>query len=70
MLVAADSFVKGIVDKPHVLQMLRTKAAAVLGRNVAVKLVLKGQEVRTREQSMEDLISFGREHEDIFTIHP
>ena len=70
VLVAADSFVKGMVDKPHVLQMLRTKAAAVLGRNVAVKLVLKGQEVRTREQSMEDLISFGREHEDIFTIHP
>ena len=69
LVVAADPFVKGMVDKPHVLQMLRMKAAAVLGRNVAVKIVIKGQEVRTHEQSMQDLIDFGNNHKDIFTIH-
>ena len=69
LVVAADPFVKGMVDKPHVIQMLRTKAAAVLGRNVAVKVVIKGQEVRTHEQSMQDLIDFGNNHKDIFTIH-
>lgn len=69
LLVANDPFVKGMVDKPAVVQMVKTKAAAVLGRNVAVKFAIKGQENPIYTQQMEELISFGKEHEDIFTIH-
>ena len=66
-LVASDAFVKAIVDKPAVRELVQTKAAALLGRPVAVQVVLKGQNGDSR--ALEELISFGQAHSDIFSIH-
>ena len=66
-LVASDAFVKAIVDKPAVRELVQTKAAALLGRPVAVQVVLKGQ--RSDSRALEELISFGQAHSDIFSIH-
>jgi hypothetical protein len=44
MLLAADTeFVLGMVKKPAIEQLVREKAAAVLGRAVQVRFVLKTQ---------------------------
>ena len=66
-LVANDAFVKAIVDKPAVRELVQTKAAALLGRPVAVQVVIKGQKSDSR--ALEELISFGQAHSDIFSIH-
>ena len=66
-LVASDAFVKAIVDKPAVRELVQTKAATLLGRPVAVQVVLKGQKGDSR--ALEELISFGQAHSDIFSIH-
>ena len=66
-LVANDAFVKAIVDKPAVRELVQTKAAALLGRPVAVQVIIKGQKGDSR--ALEELISFGQAHSDIFSIH-
>ena len=66
-LVANDAFVKVIVDKPAVRELVQTKAATLLGRPVAVQVVIKGQKGDSR--ALEELISFGQAHSDIFSIH-
>ena len=66
-LVASDAFVKAIVDKPAVRELVQTKAATLLGRPVAVQVVIKGQKGDSR--ALEELISFGQAHSDIFSIH-
>lgn len=66
-LVANDAFVKAIVDKPAVRELVQTKAAPLLGRPVAVQVVIKGQKGDSR--ALEELISFGQAHSDIFSIH-
>ena len=66
-LVANDAFVKAIVDKPAVRELVQTKAATLLGRPVAVQVVVKGQKGDSR--ALEELISFGQAHSDIFSIH-
>ncbi len=66
-LVANDAFVKAIVDKPAVRELVQTKAATLLGRPVAVQVVIKGQKGDSR--ALEELISFGQAHSDIFSIH-
>ena len=66
-LVANDAFVKAIVDKPAVRELVQTKAATLLGRPVAVQVVIKGQKDDSR--ALEELISFGQAHSDIFSIH-
>ena len=66
-LVANDAFVKAIVDKPAVRELVQTKAATLLGRPVAVQVVIKGQ--KGDSCALEELISFGQAHSDIFSIH-
>ena len=69
LLAAENEFVLGMVKKPAIEQLAREKAAAVLGRPVQVRFVLKNQVAgNSGEDPLERLVAFGREHADIFTI--
>ena len=69
LLAAENEFVLGMVKKPAIEQLAREKAAAVLGRPVQVRFVLKSQVAgNSGEDPLERLVAFGREHADIFTI--
>ena len=48
--------------------MIREKAAAVIGKPVAVRFALKGQVTQSGKDPMDALVAFGGEHNDIFTI--
>lgn len=65
-LIAKDAFVKAIVDKPNILETVQTKASAILGHPVRVRVTLKGQMEDCA--SIDALISFGKEHTDIVSI--
>ena len=69
LLLAADTeFVLGMVKKPPIEQLVREKAAAVLGRAVQVRFVLKTQLGSSGADPLDRLVAFGKEHSDIFTI--
>ena len=69
LLLAAESeFVLGMVKKPAIEQLVRDKAAAVLGRPVQVRFVLKTQISGGGEDPLARLVAFGKEHSDIFKI--
>ena len=69
LLLAADTeFVLGMVKKPAIEQLVREKAAAVLGRAVQVRFVLKTQLGSSGADPLDRLVAFGKEHSDIFTI--
>ena len=69
LLLAADTeFVLGMVKKPAIEQLVREKAAAVLGRAVQVRFVLKTQLGSSGADPLDRLAAFGKEHSDIFTI--
>jgi DNA polymerase-3 subunit gamma/tau len=66
LLVAKETFTKGIIDKPDVLQVVTTKASALLGRPVRTKVVLEGQvTARTDGDPFQDLVAFGKAHSNI-----
>ena len=67
LLVASDDFTLGIVDKPNVLQAVSEKAAALLGRPVAVQ-VQKGGATPQQSGEFDKLLRFGAEHPDIVDI--
>ena len=69
LLLAADNdFVLGMVKKPAIEQLVREKAALVLGRNVQVRFVLRSQTSGSGEDPLDRLVAFGKAHSDIFTI--
>ncbi len=69
LFMAADTdFVLGMVKRPEVERLVREKAAAVLGRRVEVRFVLKNQLSGTADDPMDALVRFGEQHSDIFTI--
>ena len=69
LLLAADTeFVLQMVKKPEIEQLVRERAAALLGRSVQVRFVLKNQVSGGGEDPLERLVAFGKEHSDIFTI--
>ena len=69
LLLAADTeFVLCMVKKPAIEQLVREKAAAVLGRAVQVRFVLKTQLGSSGADPLDRLVAFGKEHTDIFTI--
>ncbi len=68
ILAAETEFVLGIIKKPEIEALIRDKAAAVLGRRVAVRFTLKSQLGGTEGDPMDELLAFGGRHADIFTI--
>jgi DNA polymerase-3 subunit gamma/tau len=69
LTLAADSdFVLGMIRKPEIEEVVKQKAAAVLGRPVRVKLALKSQVTGTGDDPLDELVAFGGKHDDIFTI--
>ena len=67
-LVADSEFVRDIIKRPDVEALIREKAAAVIGKPVAVRFALKGQVTQSGKDPMDALVAFGGEHNDIFTI--
>ncbi len=69
LIMAADTeFILGMIKKPTIEQLVKEKAAAILGRPVAVRFVLKNQVSHAGKDPMDDLVQFGQQHSDIFTI--
>ena len=68
-LVADNQFVKNMIDIPEVLEPATRMATAMLGRPVRVRCVEASKNARFGEHDpMNDLISFGQEHQNIITI--
>ena len=67
LLITENEFTFGIVNRPNVLQTDSEKAAALLGRPVAVQ-VQKGGAEQPDSAGFEKLLRFGAEHSDIVDI--
>ena len=67
VLRCSTDFVMNMINKPELLQMVARKAAAILGRNVTVKVVDQNA-VPQRGEKMDQLLSFGRAHSDVIKI--
>ena len=67
LLIANNDFTLGMVDKPEILQAVSEKAAALLGRPIAVK-ALKGGAAPQQSGEFDKLLRFGAEHPDIVDI--
>ncbi len=67
VLQCTNAFIMDMVNKPEVLQIISRKAAAILGRNVQVK-VTDGSAAPVNNEKMGQLLSFGRAHSDIINI--
>ncbi len=67
LLITENDFTFSLVNKPNVLQTVSEKAAALLGRPVAVQ-VQKGGAAQPDSAGFEKLLRFGEEHPDIVDI--
>ena len=70
LILTADSgFVKGIVEDEKVLAEVRSAASGMLGRSIAVKVVLKGAGGAAQDNgAFNELLQFGQQHSDLFKI--
>ena len=66
-LICANGFVMQMVDRPEVRNLAARKASVMLGRPITVKVVDRTAKPEKNEQ-MEQLMAFGREHSDIIKI--
>ena len=67
-LVANDAFVKAIVDKPAVRELVQTEGRRrCWAARWQCRSSSQGQKGDSR--ALEELISFGQAHSDIFSIH-
>ena len=67
LLITENEFTFGIVNRPNVLQPVSEKAAALLGRPVAVQ-VQKGGAEQPDSAGFDKLLRFGAEHPNIVDI--
>ncbi len=67
ILNAESSFVKGIISDESILSIIRNNAGAMLGRNIGVKVALRGTNTQD-DSAFSELIAFGKAHTDIFDI--
>ena len=67
ILACENDFIKEIVNKPDVLALVARKASAKLGRQIRV-VVGDDNGVSEKSEQMEQLLNFGRAHEDIIRI--
>ena len=65
VLMCANTFVKDVVDKPEVLELITRKVSAKLGHPVRVVATDK---TNTKSNQMEQLLQFGRAHSDVINI--
>ena len=68
ILACQNDFILSMVKKPEIETLAKEKAAAVLGRPVNVRFALKNQISAAGKDPMQDLLDFGSQHSDIFTI--
>lgn len=66
LLLADSGFGKQVLDQPAYLQAIRERAAALLGRPVAVKLAVQGPGSVDGADGFGRIADFGRQHPDIF----
>lgn len=66
-LICSNSFVVEMIDKPEVKELAARKASAMLGRPISVVVVDRTAKPEKSKQ-MEQLLAFGRAHEDIVNI--
>ena len=66
-LVCSNGFIKELIDKPQVLEVMSRKASAQLGRPVNAFAVDGSQKPKNNE-GMSHLLEFAREHPDIVTV--
>ena len=67
VLVCSAPFIKDMINKPEVLDLIGSKATAKLGRKIVA--VAKDQsEQATKSAQLEQLLQFGRDHSDIINI--
>lgn len=67
VLACENKFIVDIVNKPEVLTLVARKASAKLGRPINV-VVIDDSELDEKNEQMEQLLNFGRAHEDVVTI--
>ena len=68
LTVYADSeMVKDRLDKPEIRQMMAQKASAMLQRSILVRVLSAAQNTE-KSASMQHLMEFGRQHNDIINI--
>ena len=65
VLSCANSFTKTVVDKPEVLELVARKVSAKLGRSVRV---VASDKTNVRNEQLEQLLQFGREHSNVINI--
>jgi len=58
---------RSMINKPEILTVVSQKASAKIGARVTVKLV-DGKSAPAKNQQMEQLLRFGREHSDYINI--
>ena len=67
ILQCSNAFALEMVNKPEILAMVATKASVMLGRSVTAKAV-DMTAAPGKNEKMEQLLNFGREHPDIIKI--
>ena len=67
VLQCSNSFAYEMVNKPEILALVARKASVILGRQVSAKVV-DSTAVPTKNEKMESLLNFSKEHPDIINI--
>ena len=67
-LQCSNSFAYEMVNKPEIIALVARKASAILGYQVSVQ-AMDATAIPTKNERMESLLSFGKEHPDIINIH-
>lgn len=65
MLSCANAFTKAVVDKPEVLELVARKVSAKIGQSVRV---IASDKTNVKNEQMEQLLQFGREHSNVVKI--
>ena len=65
VLSCANAFTKAVVDKPEVLELVSRKVSAKLGQPVRV---IASDKTNVKNEQMEQLLQFGREHSNVIKI--
>ena len=65
VLSCANAFTKAVVDKPEVLELVSRKVSAKLGQSVRV---IVSDKTNVKNEQMEQLLQFGREHSNVIKI--
>ncbi len=65
VLSCTNAFAKAVIDKPEVLDLVSRKVSAKIGRSVKA---VASDKTNVKNEQMEQLLQFGRDHSDIINI--